>query len=117
MTLPDPRSALYRVARRSGLLVPGFTKRIAFDEAGAPTHGVTYLWGVRIGAFDVRPAREFGQPDDAPRALRYRAWPVVDLLEPTPRPDHLSPGCQGCIRLPGGRRLRFCRFALEPISG
>ncbi|MBC7460147.1 MAG: hypothetical protein H7287_02160 [Thermoleophilia bacterium] len=116
MTLPDLHEAHFRVARVSGLLLPGFTKLIRFDASGAPLDGVTYLWGIRIGAFTVHSADEFGELDAGLRALRYHTWPVVDILEPPPEPAHGSPDCRGELRLPGGRRVRFCRFALEPIA-
>ncbi|MCW2972660.1 MAG: hypothetical protein JWN72_933 [Thermoleophilia bacterium] len=114
MTPPDPHGH-YRVLRVSGLLVPGFTKRIRFAADGAPLDGVTYLWGIRIGAFTVRPAHEFGEPDAGLRALRYRAWPVIDTLGTVPAVAHRSPDCSGWIRLPRGRRVRFCRFELQPL--
>jgi hypothetical protein len=79
----------------SGLLWPGFSKQL--DEQA----GTTYLWGVPIGGFDVVAARGNG-----PVELRYRRWPVVDVLDGT--------AGEGLLRLPGGRRWRFCRFRLEP---
>jgi hypothetical protein len=112
---PDTAAARYRVTRVSGLLVPGFTKRIRFSPEGAPFDGVTFFWGIRIGSFDVRPADEFGQGDASLRCLRYRTWPVVDLLGSAPTPTHGSPECEGCFRLPGLRRVRFCRFRLDPV--
>lgn len=83
--------------------MPGFRKRFSADGSS----GVTYLGPLRIGAFDVAPAKQAGAVE-----LRYRAWPVVDLLESAPT---------GAVRsIPGtgmfaaaGRRVRFCRFRLE----
>lgn len=104
----------YRVTRESGLLVPGFSKRIRFEDSVA-IDGVTYWWGIRIGSFDVQPASECGLPDDAARCLRYRTWPVIDVLGQQVAPAHGSPRCEGTIRLPRGRRLRFCRFSLDLV--
>jgi hypothetical protein len=126
-TLPDPAPDgspdgapvdRFRVVRRSGLLLPGFTKRISgrHDAGGGPhaRSGVTYFLGIRVGAFDVRPAREFGFMDDSERCLRYRSWPIVDVLEQRPSTLGGSIGSAGYLRLPRGRRVRFCTFLLEP---
>ncbi|MCW2923239.1 MAG: hypothetical protein JWM98_643 [Thermoleophilia bacterium] len=94
--------APWRVVRVSGLLVPGFTKRF---DAGA-TRGTTYWCGVRIGAFDV--VRTRGACE-----LRYRAWPVVDVLLGAPQAPTTRIESAGYLHLGGGRRLRFCRFRLE----
>ncbi len=93
----------WRVRRTGGVLVPGFRKRFATDDA----HGMTYLWGVPIGRFRIV------QLDDAPTVqLRYVRWPVVDELERAPRDAGAIPAA-GYVRLRRGRRIRFCRFRLE----
>lgn len=105
----------WRVRRTGGLLVPGFTKR--FDERGRD--GMTYFLGVPIGRFDVDVLA------GGATELRYRRWPVVDVLERLPAgasvaahggaPPTAAPiPAAGFVRLPGGRRVRFCRFRLEP---
>lgn len=104
--------ARFRVVRRSGVLFPGFSKHMTWVD-GAATMGITYLWRLRIGAFDVEPHHE-AAPTDAV-ALRYRTWPVTDVLCPPPTPDDGSADCRGCFRLPGGRLVTFCRFALVPL--
>jgi hypothetical protein len=78
----------------SGLLWPGFTKQLDGDS------GVTFLWGRAIGRFRVV------RIDESHVELRYLRWPIVDVLDG-------SAGI-GTVRLPGGRRWRFCRFVLEP---
>lgn len=97
----EPRELAWNVRRTSGVLVPGFAKR--FDDAR--TTGVTYLWGVPIGAFDVV------QLAEGAVELRYRRWPVVDVLDQLPV-DGGSIRSAGFIAL-AGRRIRFCRFRLE----
>lgn len=81
--------------------MPGFTKRFA---AGGG-EGLTYLWRVPIGRFDVV------EVDRGAVELRYRRWPVVDVLENRPR-DGGSIRASGNLAL-AGHRLRFCRFRLE----
>ncbi len=93
----------WHVRRTSGLLVPGFTKRF---DAGS---GMTFFFGVPIGRFDVDVAPE-GSTE-----LRYRRWPVVDVLERPPTDVRVGTiPSAGFVRLPGHRRVRFCRFRLEP---
>lgn len=83
------------------MLVPGFTKR--FDvRAGV---GVTYLWGVPIGRFELRPATGGGTE------LHYLRWPVTDELERAPL-EGGSIRSRGRLRM-GARRLTFCTFRLE----
>ncbi len=101
--MTDPLGRAWRVRRTSGLLVPGFRKRFSPDG----TWGVTYLLLIRVGAFDVR------RRDDGSCEFRYRAWPVVDVLESHPHDGTESIPAIGTVRLPGRRRSRFCRFALE----
>ena len=104
MTLGDGPTPAWRVRRTSGLLVPGFTK--CFTARGG---GVTHLWRVPIGRFDVEVLA------GGVTELRYRRWPVVDVLERPPSdPRAGSIPAAGYVRLPGGRRVRFCRFRLEP---
>lgn len=94
----------WHVQRIDGLLVPGFTKR--FDDRGR--EGVTYLWGMPIGRFAMIAV------DGGATELRYRRWPIIDELDAMPDDDALGPiDARGSIHLPGGRRLRFCRFRLE----
>ena len=92
----------WRVRRTGGLLVPGFTKR--FNAAG--TTGLTYLWGVSVGRFDV-----VGSVSEPGVELRYRRWPVVDVLEAAPL-EGGSIRAAGNVVL-GARRVRFCHFRLE----
>jgi hypothetical protein len=105
----------FRVERRSGLLVPGFTKRLVWDPDGLLISGVTYLWGIRIGGF-------MAARTDTGVDLHYGTWPVIDELDRLPQPPRDgapatgAANCQGTFSLPGGRRLRFCRFALVPIA-
>ena len=82
--------------RTSGLLWPGFSKEVAA--------GRTLLWGRPVGRFD---ACAVGTDR---LELRYRRWPVVDVLRP--RADGTFDGT-GHVRMPRGGRLRFCRFVLE----
>jgi hypothetical protein len=90
--------------RDRGLLVPGFSKRFEDDE------GTTCFLGVPIGRFTVV-TLERGQTE-----LRYRRWPVVDVLSEPPVGTG-SIAARGFIRLPpGGRRVRFCDFRLERQS-
>lgn len=97
------RGRAWTVRRTGGLLPPGFTKR--FDAAGSG--GVTYLAKVPIGWFDVHGL------GDGRVELRYRRWPIVDVLERAPRGGGSIPGA-GYLRPPaGGRSVRFCRFRLE----
>jgi hypothetical protein len=93
----------WRVRRRTGLLPPGFTKR--FSEDGAI--GTTYYLGVPIGRFKVRDA------GDGSIELVYRHWPVVDVVLGWPAQARGPIDAAGYIRMPRGRRLRFCRFRLE----
>jgi hypothetical protein len=90
----------WRVERVSGLLWPGFTKQLRSSS------GTTFLWGIAIGRFDVV------QVGDT-RELRYRRWPIVDVLEAPPSgSDPIA--AAGYVCLPGGGRRRFCRFTLRP---
>jgi hypothetical protein len=75
------------VQRISGLLPPGVSKRIEGVQ------GVTRLFGLPVGRFRVEGDR-----------FVYRAWPVVDEVEPTPDGGFVGAG------LLFGRR--FCRFRL-----
>lgn len=98
----------WRVRRVSGLLFPGFRKRFMSDTP----HGVTTWLGVPIGRFDIVPVE--GEQVE----LRYVGWPAVDVLAATPtsaegRPVHAA----GYVLMPGGRRVRFCQFLLEPPGG
>lgn len=104
----------WRVRRTGGLLVPGFSKR--FDPDGSD--GMTYLLGIPVGRFDVVAS----SADDSEQGveLRYRRWPIVDVLADSPvepargaEPARTSMSAAGYVRLPGGRRLRFCRFRLD----
>lgn len=95
----------WRVRRTGGLLVPGFRKRFSVDGSS----GVTYLWRLRIGAFDVVAGTRTGSVE-----LRYRAWPVVDVLDRAPLHGGSIPSI-GTVAF-AGRRLRFCRFRLERSS-
>ena len=100
----------WTVRRTAGLLVPGFTKRFTADGRA----GMTYLWRVPIGRFDMREVA--AAPGAAPAVeLDYRRWPVVDVLATRPL-DGGSIRAAGFVRLPGGRRIRFCRFRLEHTS-
>jgi hypothetical protein len=93
------------VRRLDGLLVPGFTKQ--FPAGGADGGiGRTSWFGIPIGRFRV----EVG-PSGVTR-LHYLRWPVVDEFSATPDGSVDPIGSAGFIRLPGGRRMRFCRFAL-----
>lgn len=100
--MPDLGPA-WRVRRTGGLLVPGFRKRFTRDGSC----GVTYLGPLRIGAFDVVAARHTEGVE-----LRYRAWPVVDVLDGAPAAGGGSIPAAGTISI-AGRRFRFCRFRLE----
>ena len=100
---PDEQlETAWRVRRTGGLLVPGFSKRFAPDG----TAGTTYLWGVPIGRFRT------SQRGDGSVELRYVRWPIVDELGAAARSGGSMPGA-GFVRLPAGRRWRFCRFRLE----
>jgi hypothetical protein len=92
----------WRVRRTGGLLVPGFTKRFCADGSS----GMTYLLRVPIGRFDVVASEASGAVE-----LRYRRWPVVDVLERRPL-DGGSIRSAGNVAL-GARRVRFCGFRLE----
>jgi hypothetical protein len=82
----------YRVRRVSGLLPPfGVTKRID------GTRGMTYLFGIGVGAFRV-----------LGRRYVYRWWPIVDELDARDGDGWLGRG-----RLFGV--LTICRFRLEPF--
>ncbi len=90
-----PLTGTWRVARRSGLLVPGFTKRIAGHV------GATHHRGQLVDRFDVitYSASEF--------ELRYRHWPVRDRI-------HVRDGrCMGQGRVLG---VPFCTFELLPTG-
>lgn len=83
----------WRVRRTGGLLVPGFSKR--FDPDGSD--GMTYLLGIPVGRFDVVAS----SADDSEQGveLRYRRWPIVDVLadspvEPARAPSRRAPRCQ-----------------------
>ncbi|MCW2961199.1 MAG: hypothetical protein JWM90_1586 [Thermoleophilia bacterium] len=107
-TLPEP--APWRVQRVSGLLVPGFSKRFDTGEPASATSGCTYFLGVPIGRFDVQPGPETIE-------LRYRRWPVVDILERDPAAAEAGTWATsipafGTVCLPRGRRRRFCSFEL-----
>lgn len=99
--MSEPAPA-WRVRRVSGLLVPGFSKRFERKLQA----GVTSWLGVPVGGFEVHRTRA-GRCE-----LRYVRWPVVDELERTPSRGGRIAGV-GYVRLPGGRRVRFCRFSLE----
>lgn len=94
----------WRVRRTSGLLWPGFTKRFGAVQ------GVTYLWGTPVGRFAIVDAPDGGVQ------LRYLRWPVVDVLDADPRTASASMDAAGQLRISGGRRVRFCRFRLEPTD-
>ncbi|MCW2922337.1 MAG: hypothetical protein JWL76_2211 [Thermoleophilia bacterium] len=95
------RNPQWQVRRSGGVLPPGFTKRFADDGRS----GTTYFLGLPIGDFDIV-AR-----DDAHVELRYRTWPVVDVLDG--RPGEGEPvGGSGNVSL-GKLRTPFCRFRLE----
>ena len=96
-SLAGPR---WRVRRTGGLLVPGFTKRMRADGTGT-----TYLAGIPVGAFRVVAAGDATE-------LRYRRWPIVDVLTARDGDGGAWDGL-GMVRLPGGRRGRFCTFRLE----
>jgi len=99
----------WRVRRLTGLLVPGFTKQFAPDGS----YGLTSFAGVPIGWFDVVASDRPGVACE----LRYRRWPVVDLLGDVPRADGppVVSG-SGMLRLPGARLRRFCRFSLDLVD-
>ena len=83
---------VFRVRRVSGLLPPfGVTKRIHGSK------GVTYLFGLPIGAFRV-----------IGRRFVYRWWPIVDEID-----GEDGRGWLGRGRLFG--LLTFCHFRLEPV--
>jgi hypothetical protein len=94
----------WRVRRTGGLLVRGFVKRFAPDGAS----GMTYLWRIPIGRFDVV-ERDGGRGLEV--ELRYRRWPVVDVLAARPHGGG-SIRSAGYVAL-GSARVRFCRFRLE----
>ncbi|MCB0877768.1 MAG: hypothetical protein KDC46_02150 [Thermoleophilia bacterium] len=98
----DGATPRWRVRRIGGLLAPGFSKQFARDG----TVGTTFLLGVPIGRFRIT------QLDDGIVELRYVRWPIVDTLDSAARRGGSTPGA-GYVRLPGGRRWRFCRFSLE----
>jgi hypothetical protein len=98
----------WQVKRTGGVLPPGFTKRFSDDGSS----GTTYFLGVPIGAFDVVDVPAHGDDDGGHGVeLRYRLWPVVDVLDG--RPDDAAPRRgSGNIAI-AGMRTRFCRFRLE----
>lgn len=64
------------------------------------------MWRVPIGRFDiVERAGEHGVE------LRYRVWPIVDVLGARPLGGGSIRGA-GYVAL-GAARVRFCRFRLE----
>jgi hypothetical protein len=80
----------FRVRRVSGWLPPfGVTKRIDGSR------GMTYLFGIPVGAFRV-----------LGRRFVYRWWPIVDEID-----GEDDRGILGRGRLFGV--LTFCRFRLE----
>jgi hypothetical protein len=82
----------FRVRRLSGLLPPfGVTKRIDGSR------GMTYLFGLPVGAFRV-----------LGRRFVYKWWPIVDELD-----SEDGRGWLGRGRLFG--LLTFCRFRLEQV--
>jgi hypothetical protein len=93
--MSHPLDGRWRVRRRTGVLVPGFSKRM--HDAG----GCTYLWGIPIGRFRVRET-----PTGC--ALEYVRWPIVDELEP--RDD--GAWWHGNGRVFGHT---FCAFSLERL--
>jgi hypothetical protein len=92
----------WRVRRTGGLLVPGFTKRFSADGAC----GRTYLWRIPIGRFDV-----VDRDESSGAELRYRRWPVVDVLSARPQQGGSIRGA-GHVAV-GSARVRFCQFRLE----
>jgi hypothetical protein len=107
VTRPEASQPAWRVDRVAGVLPPGFTKRFAgTGEAALPTVGTTYFLGVPIGRFDV-----VATEADAVE-LRYRRWPVVDVLDAAPTPGRADLTAAGYLRLLKGSRTRFCRFRL-----
>ncbi len=92
---------LFRVIRVSGVLWPGFSKRLDAHRRC----GVTYLWGIPVGRFTVEQRRA---AVDLPAGINlvYTRWPIIDRL--VARSDGSFDG-EGTI---AGRR--FCRFRLVP---
>lgn len=86
----------FRVQRTSGLLIPGFSKRLAGNA------GCTYLWGVPIGRFRI-------EQTSTDATLRYHRWPVCDVL--VPGTDGAPVSGVGLIF-----NWQFCTFKLLPIS-
>lgn len=107
MTESIPETS-WRVVRVSGILPPGFTKRFRRGNNAKSTWiGTTYWLGIPVDRVDVVPEGERW-------ALRYRHLPIRDTLADHPGESARSPiAADAFLLLPGGRRLRFCRFRLE----
>jgi len=110
VTLP-PDATIWRVNRTAGLLPRGCTKRFQIGADGRPNAGLTSFIGIPIGRFDVV------YRSDGNEELWYRRWPVVDVLH---RREGSGPNGTrigtGNVRVPRGRRVRFCRFELVAID-
>jgi len=101
--MSDNASPPWRVRRTGGVLVPGFRKRFSPDD----TSGVTSWCGIPIGRFSQVAM------GDGSVELRYRSWPIVDVLRSWPSQATGPIEAAGFVRAPGGRRVRFCTFRLD----
>lgn len=95
----------WRVERQSGLLVPGFSKRIADGR------GMTSFLGIPIGAFRIETMLKGEGTAIARYDLDYTRWPVVDELRPAAPAEQGVPVWLGTGRIFG--RV-FCHFTMRP---